>query len=250
MNNNKITENDTQEGIRIQKYISSLGIMSRRAAEKEIELGKIKINGQPAEIGQKVFPGKDRVTYKGKILETPLPDKHTYIMLNKPRGYVSTLSDEKSRKCVAELVKSVGVRVYPIGRLDMDSEGLLLFTNDGELANKLTHPKHRIPKIYHVKVKTEITGEQLKALGKPMVIDEYEIMPVKCDIITRKEGFTVIRMELYEGRNRQIRKMCEQVGIEITKLQRVAIGNIQLGDLAPGKWRRLTRSQIEYLKKA
>jgi 23S rRNA pseudouridine2605 synthase len=171
-------------------------------------------------------------------------------MLNKPRGYVTTLSDDKDRKCVAELVEDVGTRVYPIGRLDMDSEGLLLFTNDGELANKLTHPKHHIPKIYHVKIKGEITPEQLKALGKPMVIDDYEIQPVKCEIITRRDNFTVIRMELYEGRNRQIRKMCEQTELEIIKLQRVAIGNIKLGDLAPGKWRHLTKTQVDYLMKS
>ena len=171
-------------------------------------------------------------------------------MLNKPRGYVTTLSDDKSRKCVAELVEDIDTRVYPIGRLDMDSEGLLLFTNDGELANKLMHPRHRIPKIYHVRVKGEITGEQLKKLSSPMIIDDYEILPVACEIITRKENHTVIRMELYEGRNRQIRKMCEQTELEITRLQRVAIGSIKLGDLAPGKWRHLTKTQVEYLKKA
>ena len=236
------------EEIRLQKYISALGLMSRRAAEKEIENGKIKVNGQKAELGQKINPEKDRVTYNGKTLTQKPFERNVYIMLNKPRGYVTTLSDDKARKCVAELVKDVKTRVYPVGRLDMDSEGLLLFTNDGDLANKLTHPKHNIPKIYHVRVKGEITPEQLKALSKPMTIDGYEIMPVKCEIITRKEGFTVIRMELYEGRNRQIRKMCEQVGLEILKLQRVAVGNIKLGDLAPGKWRHLTKTQVDYLK--
>lgn len=238
------------EEIRLQKYLSTAGIMSRRAAEKEIQSGRIKVNGLPAELGQKIIPGKDRVTYNGKPVIIKNNDRKVYIMLNKPRGYVTTLSDEKSRKCVAELVNDLDTRVYPIGRLDMDSEGLLLFTNDGELANKLTHPKHSIPKIYHVKVKGEITGEQLKNLGKPMIIDDYEIRPVECDIITRRDNFTVIRMVLFEGRNRQIRKMCEQTGLEITKLQRVAIGNIKLGDLAPGKWRHLTKTQVEYLKKA
>ena len=223
--------------------------MSRRAAEKEIEAGKIKVNGQPALMGQKIDPERDKVTYNGKpvVLKT---ERKVYVMLNKPRGYVTTLSDDKSRKCVAELVKDVGERVYPVGRLDMDSEGLLLFTNDGELANKLMHPRHRIPKIYHVRVKGEITPEQLKALSRPMDIDGYEILPVECSVVTRKEGFTVIRMELYEGRNRQIRKMCEQNELEITKLQRVAIGSIKLGDLSPGSWRHLTRSQVDYLKKA
>ncbi|MBQ4117243.1 MAG: rRNA pseudouridine synthase [Clostridia bacterium] len=238
------------EEIRLQKFISTAGIMSRRAAEKEIEAGRIKVNGQPAELGQKVIPGKDRVTYNGQPIEIKPNDRKVYIMLNKPRGYVTTLSDDKSRKCVAELVEDVGTRVYPIGRLDMDSEGLLLFTNDGELANKLMHPRHHIPKIYHVKVKGEITAEQLKALGKPMIIDDYEILPVACDIVTRKDNYTVIRMELYEGRNRQIRKMCEQTELEITKLQRVAIGNIKLGDIQPGSWRHLTKSQVDYLKKA
>ncbi len=238
------------EEIRLQKFLSTAGIMSRRAAEKEIEAGRIKVNDMPAELGQKVIPGKDRVTYKGKTIEIKQNDRKVYIMLNKPRGYVTTLSDDKSRKCVAELVEDVGTRVYPIGRLDMDSEGLLLLTNDGDLANKLMHPRHRIPKIYHVKVKGEITPEQLKALGKPMIIDDYEILPVACDIVTRKDNYTVIRMELYEGRNRQIRKMCEQTELEITKLQRVAIGNIKLGDIPPGNWRHLTKSQVDYLKKA
>jgi 23S rRNA pseudouridine2605 synthase len=237
------------EEIRLQKYISTIGVMSRRAAEKEIEAGRIKVNGEIADLGQKIIPGKDRVTYNGKLLEQKKTDRKIYIMLNKPKGYVTTLSDDKERKCVAQLVEDVNARVYPVGRLDMYSEGLLLFTNDGELANKLTHPRHQIPKIYHVRVKGEITPEQLKALGKPMMIDDYEIQPVKCEIITRRDNFTVIRMELYEGRNRQIRKMCEQVELEITKLQRVAIGNIKLGDLAPGKWRHLTKSQVEYLMK-
>ena len=238
------------EEIRLQKYISGIGIMSRRAAEKEIEMGNIKVNGETADLGMKIDPSKDRITYKGKPLNAKLPERFVYIMLNKPKGYVTTLSDDKSRKCVAELVADVNTRVYPVGRLDMYSEGLLLFTNDGDLANKLTHPRHNIPKIYHVKVKGEITPEQLKKLSKPMVIDEYEIQPVQCDIITRRDNFTVIRMELYEGRNRQIRKMCEQCELEITKLQRVAVGNIKLGDLAPGKWRHLTKSQVEYLKKS
>ena len=238
------------EEMRLQKYLSTIGLISRRAAEKEIKAGKIKVNGMPAELGQKISPDKDRVTYKGKLVSAKVSNRKVYIMLNKPRGYVTTLSDDKSRKCVADLIKDVETRVYPIGRLDMDSEGLLLFTNDGELANKLTHPKHRIPKIYHVKVKGEITPEQLKKLKSPMVIDDYEILPVDCQIVTRRDNFTVIRMELYEGRNRQIRKMCEQTELEITKLQRVAIGNIKLGDLTPGTWRHLTKTQIEYLKKA
>ncbi|MBQ6703082.1 MAG: rRNA pseudouridine synthase [Clostridia bacterium] len=236
------------EEMRLQKFISSAGIMSRRAAETEIEAGRIKVNGQPATLGQKIIPGQDRVTYKGQVITLNANERRVYVMLNKPRGYVTTLSDDKDRKCVAELVEDVGTRVYPIGRLDMDSEGLLLFTNDGEFANKLMHPKHKIPKIYHVRVKGEITPEQLKALSQPMDIDGYTIMPVECSVVTRKEGFTVIRMELYEGRNRQIRKMCEQTELEITRLQRVAIGELKLGNLNIGSWRHLTKTQVDYLK--
>ncbi len=238
------------EEVRIQKYISTLGVMSRRAAEKEIESGNVKVNGEVAELGQKIIPGKDRVTYKGRVLKPARNEHKVYIMLNKPRGYVTTLSDEKDRKCVAELIKDVGTRVYPVGRLDMDSEGLLLFTNDGDLANKLTHPKHRIPKIYHVKIKGNVTPSQFKNLQKPMVIDDYEIQPVACEIVARKEKYTTIQMELYEGRNRQIRKMCEQCELEISRLQRVAIGDIKLDDLPKAKWKYLTREQVEYLKKS
>jgi 23S rRNA pseudouridine2605 synthase len=235
------------EEVRLQKYISDCGVMSRRAAEKEILDGRIKVNGINVELGRKIIPGSDRVTYNG-VEVTKKPDlRRIYIMLNKPRGYVSTLSDEKGRKCVAELVRDVGTRVYPIGRLDMDSEGLLLFTNDGDMANKLTHPSSNIPKIYHVKIKGEVTPQQLKILNGKMTVDDYDIMPVNTEIITLKEGFTVLRMDLYEGRNRQIRKMCEQVELEIARLQRVAVGNIRLGDLRPGKWRHLTKSQVEYL---
>ena len=238
------------ENIRLQKYISSIGLMSRRSAEKEIEAGNILVNGLKVEAGHKITPDKDLITYLGKPVRAKIPERKTYIMLNKPRGYVTTLSDDRSRKCVAELVKDLGTRVYPVGRLDMDSEGLLLLTNDGELANKLTHPRHSIPKIYHVKIKGEITPEQLKLLRSELVIDGYKIQPVGCEIITRKDNKTVLRMILYEGRNRQIRKMCEQTELEITTLQRVAIGNVKLGDLKPAAWRHLTASQVEYLKKA
>ena len=235
------------EEIRIQKYLSDCGVMSRRAAEREIEQGKIYINGQRAVIGQKIDPSKDVVKYNNEIVGQA--DKHfQYIMLYKPRGYVTTMSDEKNRKCITELIKDIGTRVYPIGRLDMYSEGLLLLTNDGDLTNKLTHPKHNIPKIYHVKLAGDVTPEQLKALSSPMTIDDYEIQPVENELVSRNEHNTVIRMTLYEGRNRQIRKMCENLDLEILNLKRIAVGNITLGDLHPGKWRRLTQSQIKYLK--
>jgi 23S rRNA pseudouridine2605 synthase len=236
------------EEIRIQKYMSDCGVMSRRAAEDEIRAGRIYINGKPAGLGQKVLCGRDEIKYNGKIIIPLKSVNKVYIMLNKPVGYVTTLSDDRGRKCVAELVTDIGTRVYPCGRLDMESEGLLLLTNDGDLANKLTHPGHNIPKIYHVRISSEIMPEQLRALGQTMIIDDYKIAPVLVTIVTRKEGFTILRMELQEGRNRQIRKMCDLVGLDIVRLQRIAVGDITLGDLKTGKWKMLNANQIKYLK--
>ena len=236
------------EKIRLQKYFTDCGILSRRAAEAEIAAGKVKVNGEIAETGQKIDPETDTVEYKGKIINTYEKPHYTYVMLNKPRGYLSSVKDDRGRKCVTELVEDVGVRLYPVGRLDMDSEGLLLMTNDGELTNKLTHPRHEIPKIYHVKIKGKVTEEQVKALSKPMNIDGYTILPVETKLISIKPEYCVLEMILYEGRNRQIRKMCEQTELKILRLCRIAIGNVKLGELAPGKWRYLNKTQVSYLK--
>ena len=153
------------------------------------------------------------------------------------------------RPCVAQLVADVGTRVYPVGRLDFDSEGLLLFTNDGELANKLTHPRYHKSKVYHVKLRGEVSAEKIAALSRPMEIDGYLTKPAHTTVVTRKEDFTMLAMELFEGRNRQIRKMCESLGLVILSLKRISIGEVKLGNLTPGKWRYLTRSQVESLKK-
>ena len=236
------------EKIRIQKFFTDCGILSRRAAEEEIRAGRVKINGIVAEVGQKIDPEADRVEYRGRVLEPTQKPRFTYVMLNKPRGYLSTVTDDRGRKCVTELVEDTGVRLYPVGRLDMDSEGLLLLTNDGELTNRLTHPKHEIPKIYHVKIQGTVTAEQVKALSRPMDIDGYTILPVKTELISVKDDTSTLRMTLFEGRNRQIRKMCETQSLRILRLCRVAIGDIKLGTLAPGKWRYLTRTQVDYLK--
>ena len=174
--------------------------------------------------------------------------RYVYIMLNKPKGYVTTMNDELGRKCVASLVADVGCRVYPCGRLDLESEGLLLLTNDGALANKLMHPSHHIPKLYTVKVKGKITEKQLFRLNSPMSIDGYEIQPAVVRIISMKDEETTLGVTLFEGRNRQIRKMCEQTGLEIKSLKRTAIGTITLGNLKPGTWRHLSRAQVDYLK--
>lgn len=238
------------ESIKLQKYFTDCGIMSRRAAEKEIECGKVKVNGVTATAGQRIIVGVDKVTYLGKPVEPPKFKKMIYVMLNKPRGYLTTMSDDRGRKTVADLVSDIGERVYPIGRLDMDSEGLLLLTNDGDLALKLTHPRHEIPKIYHVKVKGTVPQDKLKILNKPMEIDGYSLLPVKCELVSIKNDCSVLKMTLFEGRNRQIRKMCEAVDLEVVRLCRIAVGKIQLGELAPGKWRYLTSTQVEYLKSA
>ena len=232
---------------RLQKYMADCGLMSRRAAEEEIRKGLVTVNGVPAELGTKVTPGVDQVLYKNRKVVMPRGE-HVYIMLNKPAGYVTTANDEKGRPCVTDLVKAVGRRVYPIGRLDMASEGLLLLTDDGALTETLTHPRHSIPKIYNVKVEGEITEEQYKTLLSPMEIDGYPIRPVYTEVLKRKDGKTLLQMTLYEGRNRQIRKMCEQVGLQIRFLKRIAIGNLTLGRLRVGEWRYLTKDQVSYLK--
>ena len=232
---------------RLQKYMADCGLMSRRAAEEEIRKGLVTVNGVPAELGTKVTPGVDQVLYKNRKVVMPRGE-HVYIMLNKPAGYVTTANDEKGRPCVTDLVKAVGRRVYPIGRLDMASEGLLQLTDDGALTEKLTHPRHSIPKIYNVKVEGEITEEQYKTLLSPMEIDGYPIRPVYTEVLKRKDGKTLLQMTLYEGRNRQIRKMCEQVGLQIRFLKRIAIGNLTLGRLRVGEWRYLTKEQVSYLK--
>ncbi len=235
------------EEIKLQKYFTDCGVMSRRAAENEIKLGRVLVNGEVAELGRRIDPERDVVTYLGKRIERR-ESEALYIMLNKPRGYVTTMSDEKGRHTVRDLTGDVGARVYPVGRLDMDSDGLLLMTSDGELANKLTHPRHEIPKIYHVTVTPPPSPDVLIALGEPMVLDGYEILPVKVELISKKEGESTLRMTLYEGRNRQIRKMCEAVGLKVKRLSRVAVGHIMLRDLPVGKWRHLTPDEVAYLK--
>lgn len=233
--------------VKLQKYFSDCGVMSRRAAEQEIQNGRVRVNGEIAALGTRIVPGRDRVEYRGKAVE-PINADRVYILLNKPRGFVTTLSDERGRPTVAQLVSDAGRRVYPVGRLDMDSDGLLLLTDDGELANRLTHPRHEIPKIYHVTVKGGVSDGTLRALGEPMTIDGYEILPVKVRRLSADSESTLLEMTLYEGRNRQIRKMCEQAELAITRLCRVAIGEITLGSLEIGKWRRLEKSEIDYLK--
>ncbi len=235
--------------VRLQKYFTDCGVMSRRAAEEQIRLGRVKVNGRVAEIGTVIDTDTDKVEFGGRII-IPECDEKVCIMLNKPRGFVTTMSDERDRRNVSMLVSDLGIRVYPIGRLDMDSDGLLLMTNDGELANRLTHPRHEIPKIYHVTVRGEVSADTLRSLGSAMVIDGYKILPVKVTVLKRAQapnGDTLLEMTLFEGRNRQIRKMCEKHELKVIRLCRVAIGDIRLGSLPEGRWRRLSQKEIAYL---
>ena len=236
------------EKIRLQKYFTDCGVLSRRAAEEEIKLGKVKVNGLVAELGDKVDPEIDVIEYKGKRIMPRKNEKMVYILLNKPAGVVTSAKDEKGRLCVTDLVKC-GTRVYPVGRLDLNSQGLILMTNDGELTNKLTHPRHEIPKIYEVDVVGKVTTEQLTILNSSMTIDGYVLLPVRTEFLAKNEKFTTLKMTLLEGRNRQIRKMCEKVGLKVAKLTRIAIGSITLGDLQGGKWRYLTDNELKMLKK-
>ena len=235
--------------IRLQKFLADAGLMSRRTAEEEIKRGNVSVNGHLANIGQKIDPKADLVTYKGKKIKYEKRE-YTYIMMNKPRGYLSSTSDDRGRKCVTDLLDGVESRVYPVGRLDLISEGMLLLTDDGELKNRLTHPSHSLPKVYRVKVAESVSEEQLKILTSPLEIDGYTIKPVSVTIGECDESGTVLKMTLVEGRNRQIRKMCEQAELTVKRLSRISIGNLKLNNLPVGKWRFLDTQEVDYLYKS
>ena len=237
------------EKIRLQKFLADAGLMSRRAAEDEIRAGNVSVNGHVAELGIKIDPKNDVVAYKNRRVRYEKRE-YTYIMLNKPRGYLSSTSDDRGRKCVTDLLLGVEARVYPVGRLDLISEGMLLLTDDGELKNKLTHPSTSLPKIYRVKVKESVSEEQYKTLTSEMEIDGYKIKPVEVFVGESDESGTVLKMTLVEGRNRQIRKMCEAVGLTVKRLSRISIGDLKLNNLPVGKWRFLEDFEVNYLKKA
>lgn len=231
--------------VRLQKFLAECGVASRRKSEELIDDGKVKVNGRTASIGDKINPKKDTVTVNGKKIIKQ--KEHTYIMLHKPRGFITTMSDEMDRKCVAELIKDVNCRVFPVGRLDRDSEGMLLFTNDGEFANAMTHPTKHVPKTYRVTVRPSINDEQITALTTGVIIDDRKTSPAEVRVVTKEENRVVLEIVLYEGRNRQIRKMCEEVGLEVARLKRTAIGSIKLGMLKQGSWRNLTEDEVRKL---
>lgn len=231
---------------RLQKILASRGIASRRKAEEMITHGRVTCNGAVAQLGDSADPDMDEILLDGK----PLPSRgdFVYIMLNKPRGYVTTLSDEKGRRNVSELVADCGARVYPVGRLDMDSEGLLLFTNDGEFANSLMHPKHEIDKKYMVWVTGYEPGREV-LLRRPITLDGYTIRPPKVMLKSYKGDQAVLIVTIHEGRNRQVRRMCQAAGMHVTRLRRVAEDFLELGDLPLGKWRHLSAEEVARLRK-
>lgn len=230
---------------RLQKIISARGVASRRKAEEMILAGRIMVNGATAQLGDGADPEKDEILVDGKLL--PSAGGFVYIMLNKPRGFVTTLSDEKGRKNAAQLVVDCGVRVYPIGRLDMDSEGLLLFTNDGEFANRLMHPSHEVNKTYDTWVAGYTPGAE-ETLKKPITLDGYTIRTPGVILLHAEGDKAKLRITIHEGRNRQVRRMCQAAGMHVTRLRRISEGALRLGDLPSGRWRYLTERELEALK--
>lgn len=237
------------EKIRLQKLIAESGMCSRRKAEELIRQGRVKVNGHPVSIGDGATYN-DVITVDGERIYVEKKRKKYYIMLNKPRGYVTTMSDELDRRCVTELLTGLDERVFPVGRLDRNSEGLLLFTNDGQFANDIMHPSKHISKTYRVTVRPDVTEEQLIQLSEGVVIDGKKTLPASVSVLTKEEGRVVLRIVIKEGRNRQIRKMCEAVGLEVARLRRIAIGPVKLGMLKPGTYRELTSEEVKALRNA
>ncbi len=233
--------------VRLQKMLADCGVASRRKSEELIAAGRVRVNGRVAQIGDKVDPQNDKV-YVGKrrVTGTARP-KLRYIMLNKPRGVLTTMSDDRGRKCVADLIKDIDERLYPVGRLDRDSEGMLLMTNDGEFANHVMHPKKHVNKVYRVTVRPNINDVQVSKLESGVVIDGRKTAPAQVRVVSREEERSVLEIVIREGRNRQIRKMCDAVGLEVARLKRTAIGGVKLGGLRSGMYRDLTDIEVRKL---
>lgn len=237
------------EKIRIQKIIADCGYCSRRKAEELMNQGKVKLNGRPVKPGDEATV-RDIITVNGERIYIPKKKNFVYIVMNKPRGYVTTMNDELGRKCVTELLDGVDERVYPVGRLDRNSEGLLLFTNDGAFANSIMHPAKQISKTYRVTVRPDINDDQLVKLSDGVVIDGRKTLPATVVVNDKEPGRVVLLITIKEGRNRQIRKMCEAVGLEVARLRRISIGPLKLGMLKPGTYRELTAEELRAIRNA
>ena len=230
---------------RLQKLIARAGICSRRTAETLLTAGRVTVNGVAAHLGDKADADTDVIAIDGTAIAFAEPS--VYLMLNKPRGYVTTLRDELGRATAAELVADCGVRVFPVGRLDKESEGLLLFTNDGALMQAMTHPSHQVDKTYEVTVTGQLEGAEDR-LSAVTELDGEPIVPAQVEIMERREGQALLRVTIHQGKNRQIRRMCAQVGMQVTRLRRVSEDALTLGDLKPGQWRYLTDAEVAALK--
>lgn len=227
---------------RLQKLLAQAGIASRRKAEQLIIDGRVTVNGRPARLGDSARPGKDAIAVDGRPIA--LGGGRIYLALYKPRGFVTTMEDERGRRCVAELVEDVPGRVFPVGRLDKDSEGLLIMTNDGALANAVAHPRTHVAKTYRVTLRPGISEEQLVRISTGIMLDGRMTAPAKARVLEQQPGRAVVEIVLYEGRNREIRRMCETLGLEVARLKRTAIGPVRLGMLPQGKHRELTREEV------
>ena len=232
---------------RLQKLLSAAGVCSRRAAETYILAGRVTVNGEPAELGRRAEPERDEIRVDGKVLGGR--EKLVYLLLNKPRGYVTTLSDEKGPKNVADLVRACGVRVYPVGRLDLDSEGLMLMTNDGDLMQHLLHPSHEVNKTYHVSVYGTVAGAA-KRIAALTDLEGEPIRPAQVEVLRQTRETAELSVTIHEGKNRQVRRMCAACGLTVKRLRRVREHTLELGDLAPGAWRHLTEAEVAALKQA
>ena len=230
---------------RLQKLLSAAGVCSRRAAETYLTAGRVTVNGETAQLGQRADPDRDESLVDGRPLAPR--GEPVYILLNKPRGYVTTLADERGRKTVAELVADCGQRVYPVGRLDLDSEGLLLLTNDGEWAQHLLHPKHEVEKTYHVSVFGPVAGAAAR-LAAVTDLEGEPIRPARVEVLRQTAKTAVLAVTIHEGKNRQVRRMCARCGLTVKRLRRVREGALELGNLQPGKWRYLTESEAASLR--
>ena len=233
---------------RLQKILSASGFCSRREAEEIIAAGRVRVNGRPCKLGDKADISKDIISLDGVIIDTSVIKDKVYIMLNKPRGYVTTTSDELERKCVMDLIPEEYGRVFPIGRLDRNSEGLLLLTNDGDFANKIMHPSGHISKTYRVTVRPSVNEEQLTQLAKGVDLDGVKTLPATVSVLSEEEGRVVLQLTIREGKNRQIRRMCEAVGLEVARLKRISIGPLKLGMLKPGACRELTPQELSAIR--
>ena len=238
------------EKIRLQKLLADCGYCSRRKAEELIRQGRVQVGGRPVKLGDKVS-ARDYVTVDGQHIVVPKKKNYRYIMMNKPRGYVTTLSDERGRRCVTDLLEGIPERVYPVGRLDKNSEGLLLFTNDGNFANGIMHPSREITKTYRVTVRPPVSEEQLAEMSIGVTLDDgFVTSPANIVMQVQEPTRVVLLVSIHEGKKREVRRMCDAVGLEVIRLRRISIGPVKLGMLKPGTWRDLTSEELRSLRAA